>query len=162
MTMPTNPALSVLPQADWQRFFDKTRQYVLASYDLMDKAGIYFSEGDLRQASEKGWGAAAQIVKAVAENWKGYGARHRGHQHLIAMVAGLSMLDPAGGLDAKFREARSLHENFYENDLSESAVESYLRRGGLFVNAMLPWLQWPAPPQNFRQYYRRRRSPSRR
>ena len=35
--------------------------------DLLGKAHQALEDGDLIQASEKGWGAAAQAVKAVAE-----------------------------------------------------------------------------------------------
>ena len=35
--------------------------------DFMAKAQAYLAEDDLLQASEKGWGAAAQMVKAAAE-----------------------------------------------------------------------------------------------
>ncbi len=42
--------------------------------------------GDARQASEKGWGAAAQIVKAVA-NSRGW--QHRGHSLLFDAVGDL-------------------------------------------------------------------------
>ena len=42
---------------------------------FLTKAGGYLAEGDLLQASEKGWGAAAQMVKAVAEarGWDAFG-----------------------------------------------------------------------------------------
>ena len=35
---------------------------------MLDQANAELETGDLRQASEKGWGAAAQIVKAAAQN----------------------------------------------------------------------------------------------
>ena len=58
MTTPANPALSALTDADWQRLPPQTQQYVYASFELLGKSGDYLRDGDLRQASEKGWGAA--------------------------------------------------------------------------------------------------------
>ena len=53
-----------------------TEKYREDSRRLLDQARRELETGDVRQASEKGWGAAAQIVKAVAEK---RGWRHRGH-----------------------------------------------------------------------------------
>ena len=40
--------------------------------DFLAKSREYLAQGDLNQASEKGWGAAAHMVKAVAiaQGWK--------------------------------------------------------------------------------------------
>ena len=40
--------------------------YHVASGQLLRQAKVELAAGDVRQASEKGWGAAAQIVKAIA------------------------------------------------------------------------------------------------
>lgn len=152
MTTPTNPAPAILPEPDWQRLSDKTQEYVQAGYELMGKAGDYFSEGDLRQASEKGWGAVAQLTKAVAENWRNAGVTHGRHQDLRALlVHGLSTAVPCQGLLDGFRAAKSLHENFYENNDSASRVDDDLQRARGFVDAMLAYLAVPAPPPGFRQ-----------
>ena len=44
-----------------------TRKYRDDSRSLLAQARDELARGDVRQASEKGWGAAAQILKAVAE-----------------------------------------------------------------------------------------------
>ena len=36
------------------------------AWDFLEKGRKYLAEGDLHQASEKGWGAAAHMAKAVA------------------------------------------------------------------------------------------------
>ena len=123
MTTPANPASSILSDADWQRLSRQTQYYVVSGFELMDKSDDYLRDDDLRQASEKGWGAAAQIIKAVAENWRAHGARHRSHWHLTALVKGLAALDPASQVESAFRDVQALHENFYENNLARSAVE---------------------------------------
>ncbi len=158
MTTPANPASSILSDADWQRLSRQTQYYVVSGFELMDKSDDYLRDDDLRQASEKGWGAAAQIIKAVAENWRAHGARHRSHWHLTALVKGLAALDPASQVESAFRDVQALHENFYENNLARSAVSSHLTQVISFVNAMQVWLSQPVPPQDVRQYYRRRRT----
>ena len=50
---------------------------------FLGKAFRELEEGDLLQASEKGWGAAAQMVKAVAQE---RGWEHRSHNLLFAAV----------------------------------------------------------------------------
>ena len=149
-TRPANPAPSVLTDAEWQRLSPRTQKYVYASFDLLGKSEDYLRDGDLRQASEKGWGAAAQIIKAVAENWKAYGAKHTSHRDLVAMAVGLANLDAASAINARFRHAQRLHENFYEDDFLEPEVRTYLQSASLFVDDILPRLQHPAPPQDFR------------
>ena len=145
-----------MPESDWQRLSDQTQEYVQAGYELLGKAGDYFSEGDLRQASEKGWGAAAQLTKAVAENWCDADVTHGRHQDLRALVHGLSTAAPRQGLLDGFRAAESLHENFYENNDSASVVDNDLQSAKEFVDAMLAYLAMPVPPPGFQQ--RRRRS----
>ena len=43
-----------------------SRTYQVASGQLLRQAREELAAGDVRQASENGWGAAAQIVKAIA------------------------------------------------------------------------------------------------
>ena len=157
MTTPASPTPSLLSDAEWQQLSGKTQGYVLASYELIAKADVYLADGDLRQASEKGWGAAALIVKAIAENWKAYGAMHGSHWHLAAMVKGLAGLDPQSGIDRAFQDVQDLHGNFYENDLALSTISLHLGQVRRFIGAMIPWLRHPTPPQDIRRFYQRRR-----
>ena len=46
---------------------ESTNRYVAASREYLNKAYQYLAEDDLPQASEKAWGAAAEMVKAIAE-----------------------------------------------------------------------------------------------
>ena len=157
MTTPANPANSLLAEADWQRLSADTQEYVAASHELIGKARVYLRDGDLRQASEKGWGAAAQIVKAVAENWNDSGVTHGRHQDLRGLVNGLAALELNTGLKPEFRAAQNLHENFYEDDDEESVVSEDIDETERFITAMLPYLRNPSPPPGFRQRYRQRR-----
>ena len=86
------------------------------------------------QASEKGWGAAAQSLKAVAEE---RGWNHNGHGLLVDIAKQVS--DEQGRTDiiAWFGTAQSLHVNFYEDSLPTDVIEAYLR----VVKALLPELE---------------------
>ena len=45
-----------------------TQAYQQASQRFLDQAKQELAAGNLQQASEKGWGAAAQMIKAIAES----------------------------------------------------------------------------------------------
>ena len=150
-TAPANPAHSAVSDADWQRLSPQTRNYAAASFELMTKAHDYLRDGDLRQASEKGWGAAAQIVKAVAENWRDADVVHGRHQDLRALVAGLATVEREPNLDMTFHAAQDLHENFYEDHLPQYIVDLNLRQVNEFITKMAPQLRRSRPPRGFRQ-----------
>ena len=55
---------------------------------FLQKAREFLAEGDLHQASEKGWGAAAHMVKAVAAS---YGLTYESHDefdHVLEQASG--------------------------------------------------------------------------
>ena len=91
---------------------------------FMAKAWKYLAEDDLRQASAKGWGAAAQMVKCVAQR---RGWRYSNHPLLFTVIDRLA--DEAGDrrLGTLFLTAISLEMNFYEGWMSRTAVESGLQ-----------------------------------
>ena len=76
------------------------QKYLEYSRILLSQARTELAAGDVRQASEKGWGAAAQIVQAIAarRDWE-----HQGHRELFRAV------------DRLFDVASALHINFYED-----------------------------------------------
>ena len=151
MTTQNNPTIPSIAEADWQRLSRDTRKYAAASVELADKAGEYYGRGDLRQASEKGWGAAAQMVKAIAENWKDDEVVHGRHQDLRALVAGLATADQEPELDLLFQSAQTLHENFYEDNLPRYIVDLHLRQVRGFIAKIAPQLRRPHPPRGFYQ-----------
>ena len=55
---------------------------------FLEKAFRELEEGDLLQASEKGWGAAAQMVKAVAQE---RGWEHDSHRRLFNVLGRLAL-----------------------------------------------------------------------
>ena len=91
------------------------------------------SRGDLRQASEKGWGAAAKIVKAVA-SLRGW--NHWYHDGLHWSVAQVSQETGDDDFQLLFGNAGSLRANFYEGWLPQATVALYLRQAQTFVEKM--------------------------
>jgi hypothetical protein len=78
------------------------------------------ASGDISHASEKFWEAAAEIVKAIAQN---RGLSLKTHADLWNFVYQLDEEYPEMGLPQKFRDAHFLHSNFYEDDLLKRVVE---------------------------------------
>ena len=107
---------------------------------LMDRAESEFSQGDLVQASEKAWGAAAQFLKALATQ---RGWAHETYQHL-GQVAD-RMADETGNAEISnlFDRAESLHANFYEAHRGEASV----RRGMDAMQVYLDILNAVPPPE---------------
>src|SRR5438309_2804695 len=98
-----------------------SERYDSAAKDLIAKASRYLESGDLVQASEKAWGAAAQAVKAVAE---ARGWEHNGHRQLFQVVARIVDETSDNQIRAQSLAASALHTNFYENWLTSGDVEA--------------------------------------
>ena len=112
-------------------------RYATAARELLTKAQEALAERDLRQASEKGWGAAAQIVKAVAtrRSWQ-----HQSHAALFEVVRRLMLETGDRNLQANFHIANSLHYNFYEDRMLDEAIEVGLEHVREFIQGMEPFL----------------------
>ena len=108
-----------------------------AGRELMAQAAAELAAGDARQASEKGWGAAAQMVKAVAEK---RGWPHKSHPSLYDVSHRLARETGDEEIALLFHLASDLHTNFYENWLSQVAVETLLRRVETLLDKLEPLL----------------------
>ncbi len=90
---------------------EEATDYAAQSRDFLEKSRGYLAADDLHQASEKGWGAASHMLKAVAavQGWE-Y-ARHSDFNRLLNELAVSTgndhILDLRGA-------ANVLHINFYE------------------------------------------------
>ena len=115
----------------------QARTYKSASKELLEQATSELTQGDVRQASEKGWGAAAQIVKAVAEQ---RGWPHNQHALLYRVVDDLVKETGDNELHQLFHVANSLHTNFYENWDTPNGVASGIRDVERFVEKLEPLL----------------------
>ena len=92
--------------------------------EFLTKAHIYLADGDLLQASEKGWGATARMVKAVAET---RGWRHNTHGDLYRAIDDLADETSDQRLQNLFRSASALDQNFYEGWMTEAGVADALK-----------------------------------
>ena len=111
-----------------------TQTYQQAAWELLEQGVDELAVGDVRQASEKGWGAAAQMVKAIAEL---RGWTHSNHGALYAVIDRLVRETENQDIRRLFNAASTLHVNFYENWMSAEYVQ-----GGLEdVRSLLELLQ---------------------
>ena len=114
-----------------------TQQYQQASAHFLAQARRELADGDLPQASEKGWGATVQILKAVAElrGWE-----HSRHRHHLVAVSRLRAETGDGDIRRLFRAASDLHENFYENTMQDFEVADSLDDVAALLDKLLPLL----------------------
>ena len=77
---------------------------------FLAQASTELAQNDIRQASEKGWGAAAQMAKAIASerSWP-----HNDHRSLYQAVGRLADETEDQNLRRLFNIAGQLHSNFY-------------------------------------------------
>ena len=105
-----------------------------AAEALLDQAEEELRAGDLRQASEKIWGAAALAVKALALERDG--RRLTGHRELWRYVADLSRRLGDGQLRRLWQVASSMHASFYEGWATAEYVEDALDDVRAFVERL--------------------------
>ena len=108
----------------------QTQTYRERSRAFLANAKEEFDAGDLVQASEKAWGSAAMIVKAVAEQ---RGIPHESHNGLWRIVEDLDSETGDEELTDLFTFASSLHKNFYENRFRARTVRRGIQRMEQFV-----------------------------
>ena len=105
-------------------------RYQSVSTQLFDQAHIELEAGDLIQASEKFWGAAAQALKAIAQE---RGWDHDSHAHFFRIVRDL--IDQTGDkhIATLFNAANSLHVNFYEHWMTEDEIRPLANQVGALI-----------------------------
>ena len=120
-----------------------TATYRTAANHLLQQANAEFQLQDLRQASEKAWGAIAQITKAYAESLTPP-AYHRSHGSLKRIARDLAQGTSNQDFLAFFNAVEQLHVNFYENTRSTGAVQAGILDAHDYI--ALVETQLPAPP----------------
>ena len=102
-----------------------SERYRSAANTLYDQAEVELTAGDLRQASEKFWGAAAQAMKSVAErhDWE-----HSTHAHAYGVLNNLFQMTGDQRIRDWFKHAEVLHINFYEDWMTELDVRKSAER----------------------------------
>ena len=109
-----------------------------ASAKFMAQAHTELAAGDLAQASEKGWAAAAQMTKAIAAQRS---LPHTAHWHLQRVIDGLVSETGDAELSTLFRAANTLHINFYENTDSAVSVAGGLQDVARLLDKLSPILE---------------------
>ncbi len=98
------------------------RNYLRLNGKYLSEAEELIGRRDFAQASEKLWGAAAEIIKAVAAR---RGVELGTHGSLWEYVSKLDSEHPEWRLRRDFSYAGNLHQNFYEDWLPGE----YVREG---------------------------------
>ena len=106
------------------------QKYAGMSRNFRASAWEHLRQGDLPQASNKGWGLVAETVKAISAH---YGSIIHSHRAIIAVIERLARLADAGDgeirrrINDSFQVARNMHTNFYENELPDTIVRDGLQ-----------------------------------
>ena len=104
-----------MPQMSPMQPYDEMREsiedYRLQSREFLEKSQRYLADDDLHQASEKGWGAAAWMTKAVAvaQGWQ-----YDKHEHFGEVLYQAGKLTGEQRLNDLRKTANDLHGNFYQ------------------------------------------------
>lgn len=114
-------------------------EHVQLARDFLERTKVYLAEGDLHQASEKGWGAAAHIIKAVAaaNAWE---YEHHDHFSTVVMNARQRYRQPR--LREMSRAAEALHVNYYKRKelLNPDLIREDISDVEQMVNVLLPFV----------------------
>jgi len=107
--------------------------YIEAARDLNARAREELEKGDLRQASEKIWGACALAIKVHALARRGLKLESHRDLWLYKNEVARELGD---WVRAVFLMADSMHENFYEGLATREDVEDSLREVEKLVTAV--------------------------
>ena len=99
-----------------QTHLEVSREFILHAKEQL-------ALGNSLQASEKGWGAAAHAVKAVAER---HGWRHSSHRNLFVVAERIAEMSGRPEVIELFGVASALHQNFYEGWMGNGFISTCL------------------------------------
>jgi uncharacterized protein (UPF0332 family) len=116
---------------------DRVEFYLRLCEKFLSEAEEFLARGDYVQASEKGWGAATQIVKALAVK-EGRELRSHGelHKEVVKIIKELGDDE----LRHLWQSAISLHQNFYEGWLPKEMIEKDVEDIKKFVEKLRKYL----------------------
>ena len=101
------------------------------SATFLRRSRVYLSAGELLQASEKGWGAAAHAVKIYAAARR---LTYINHSDFHDLVTELRIETRNDQIRFWERSANDLHRNFYDDDLSAEQIGNHLDNVANLVN----------------------------
>ncbi len=117
----------------------RIRKHLPKAREYWSKWPAYLAEDDLCQAGEKGWGAVAQLAKAVASHRGWFHSSHEAVRAAVRQIADESSEEPE--IRRALLQAESLHGNFYEIDLDRRGTELALEDAGFLIKVL--WTQLP-------------------
>ena len=103
-----------------------SREFIIHAREQLDL-------GNSLQASDKGWGAAAHAVKAIAER---RGWRHKSHRDLFTVTDRIAQTTGRPEITELFGVASSLHQNFYEGWMNDSFISTCLDSVGRLLDIL--------------------------
>ena len=115
-----------------------TTTYQTKSRKLLAQGREELAQVDLLQASEKGWGAAAQMLKAIAER---RGWEHGRHRHWSTAASRLRSEMGDRDVFRWFQVAEALHGNFYEDQMVSADIKESLDDVERLLDRLEPLLQ---------------------
>ena len=113
----------------------KVEEHLRICRQFLRQAQAEFARGDRLQASEKGWGAAAHGVKAVAQH---RGWRHDGHRYLFEAIDKIYGETGDSEYLVLFSSASSLYTNFHENWQTDNVVQDGIERVEVLLKKLEP------------------------
>jgi uncharacterized protein (UPF0332 family) len=116
---------------------DRVEFYLRLCEKFLSEAEEFLARGDYVQASEKGWGAAAQIVKALATK---EGRELRSHKDLWSYVNELAKKLQDIEIRHLWGRANNLHQNFYEGWMPQEDVEAAIEDVKKFIERLKKFL----------------------
>ena len=104
---------------------------------FLQKSREYMAGGDLHQASEKGWGAAAHMVKAIAATC---GWRYESHDEFDTVLEQASTLAGNDRIHDLGNAVHYLHRNYYKRKalLNPERVRSNLDNVSELIDLLRP------------------------
>ena len=99
-----------VPMEPYEQGDNAVADYARQSREFLDKGRGYLAAGDLHQASEKGWGAAAWMAKAVAE---AQGWQYKRHDEFFTVMRQAQDVSGDVRLRNLRRAANELHGYYY-------------------------------------------------
>ena len=99
------------PMQPYDQMRETIADYRLQSRKFLERSRRYLTDDDLHQASEKGWGAAAWMAKAVAT---AQGWQYDKHEHFGEVLYLARQQTGEQRFNDLRKTANDLHGNFYQ------------------------------------------------
>ena len=126
-----------VPMEPFEQGEDAVADYARQSREFLGKGREYLAAGDLHQASEKGWGAAAWMAKAVAE---AQGWQYKKHDEFFTVMRQAQDVSGDSRLRNLRRAANELHGYYYTRRifLRHDDIEQGLDEVALLLDILQP------------------------